>query len=462
MSNAELSTTPQSIAHAESLLCAFDRCLVAGFARLGSEHRKTLESFGRVFTGTPLATPVGEAAQALQKSQASDDHLLAMACARESLQGARYDALLAQAGAALGGSVALSGGDSAGAAAETSQEAATYMSSTRQWLVELALAGLAQLEAQSVVPFSDTLEAMQAMPELFGLSALLTGFLDELSDNVPTSTMAEIPARRWADLWSRSMIGAWRARQAADASDVSGTLRVLGADVRIHDHLVSLVAYGLLEAKGADPRIVRATISAWKVDAVASEEVWTAFGRLTGANTLLQAVADRKALTISGMPLTADGDLLWNGKAKLGKAFDPLAVAGEALAAGAGLTIPSVPALMRHPVHIAIPVALDNAKYGAHKRGPTIKIGGADVPVALDRLSPLTSISGSNADKLKQVFGLLRYDTERWQFQPLLGKDKKSFVGVGTSIAKGLKIKRSSSTLGTLQERASKLLRVKS
>lgn len=462
MSNVELSSIPESIAHAESLLCAFDRCLVAGFARLGSEHRQTLESLGRVFTGTPLATPVGEAAEALAKSQATEDHLLAMACAREALQGARHDALVSHACAALGGALApVTSAPSEAAAA--SNEAATYMSSTRQWLVELALAGMAQLEAQSVVPFADTLEAMQSMPELFGLSALLTGFLDELSDNLPTSAMAEIPARRWADMWSRAMVGAWRASPQASAEAVSGTLQVLGADLRMHDHMISLVAYGQLQVKGEDTRLVRTTISAWKVDAVAGDEIWTAFGKVAGSNELLSAVADRKALTITGMPLTADGDLLWTGQAKLGKAFDPLTVADKALAPGAGMAFPGTPALLRHPVHVAIPVALSPARYSADEHGPCAVIAGSDVSLALPRLSAHTGISRSNADKLQRVFGLLRYDTERWQFQPLLGQDKKkNFVGVGTSIKRGLKISRRSSTLGTLQERASKLLRVKS
>ena len=459
MSNAELSATPESVAHAESLLCAFDRCLIAGFARQGSEHKQTFESLGRVFQGTPLATPVGDAAAALLQSQVGEEHLLAMACAREALQGARHDALMAQAVAALGGSVAPAENTASGAAGDGSAEAAAYMGSTRQWLVELALAGLAQLEAPNVVPFADTLEAMQGMPELFGLSALLTGFVDELSDHLPTSAMAEIPARRWADLWARSMIGAWRPGPQPAVTEVSGSLQVLGADVRIHDHLVSVVAYGLLTADGNDRRLARATISAWKVDAMAGDEVWTAFADLAGGNTLLAAIAGQKALTIRNMPLTAHGDLLWNGDAELGKGFDPLAVAIEALAPGAGLRIPDTPALMRHPVHIAIPVALDNAAYGGDKRQPTVTIAGAEVPLAIDRLGPPSGIDRATATTLQQVFGLMRYDAERWQFQPLVGRAKKNLVGPGVSMGNGLKVKRAGGTLGILQERASKLLR---
>jgi hypothetical protein len=55
----------------------------------------------------------------------------------------------------------------------------------------------------------------------------------------------------------------------------------------------------------------------------------------------------------------------------------------------------------------------------------------------------------------------LRYDGGAWGFQPLLAKDKKSFFGPGPDMLKGLKLKRTASTLGTLQERAGKLLRAK-
>jgi hypothetical protein len=208
--------------------------------------------------------------------------------------------------------------------------------------------------------------------------------------------------------------------------------------------------------------MVRATISAWKVDAVAGSEVWTAFAGLAGGKTLLTAIAGQKSLDINDMPLTAHGDLLWNDNAKTGKSFDALAEAIKALAPGAGLAIPAVPALMRHPVHIAIPVALDKPKYGADEYGPTVTIGGAEVSIALDRLSPLTEINRSNAATLQQVFGLLRYDSERWQFQPLVGKAKKKLIGPAAGMSSGLKVSRSGGTLGTLQERASKLLRNKS
>jgi hypothetical protein len=91
--------------------------------------------------------------------------------------------------------------------------------------------------------------------------------------------------------------------------------------------------------------------------------------------------------------------------------------------------------------------------------GPTVTIAGTPVAIAGDRLGPLAGIAVSDVRTLSQVFGLLRYDSGRWQFQPLVGKHNKRFLGPGAGIAQGLKLNKSSSTLATLQERAGKLLR---
>ena len=455
-----LSATPEPVAHADALIAGLDSCLVAGFARLGSAQREHLASLGRIFAGTPLSTPVTAAVEALQKSQITEEHLVAMACARESLQGARHDALRAQAEDALAGAV-VSRTDIAHEERELSGPANTYMSSTRQWLVELALAGLAQLEAPTVVPFADTLEAMQALPELFGLSALLTGFLDELSDHLPTASVAEIPARRWADLWSQCMVGAWRARPVPQASAVSGTLKILGADVRHHDHAVSVVAYGLLERKGEDAAVVRTTVSTWKVDAVVGDEVWLAFADVPGGRELLGAIAERKTLTVKNAHLRQSGDLVLDGSVKLGKGFDSMATALSALAPGAQLAVPGLPPLQRHPAFLAVPVALDGVDLGGGKDAPTIAVGETQVRLATERVSPLAAMELSSLKKCRQLFGLLRYDGGGWALQPLRGQHAKGVVGPGASMTRGLKAKKSSSTLGTLQERASKLLRGK-
>jgi hypothetical protein len=452
---------PEPVAHADAVVLALDRCLVAGLARLGSEHRSSLESLGRVFAGTPLEAPVREAAIALTKSQAGEAHLLALAAARESLHGARYDALLDHAVAALDGRVTVAR-DVALAQDElyTAGPVDTFMAGTRQWLIELALAGFGQLEAQTVVPFMATLESLQSLPPLAGLSALLTGLIDEIMDNVPTAAMSEVPARRWADLWSRAMLGAWRLDPGPAARKVSGALRVLGADVRQHDHVISLVAYGLFDdGQGGPARLSSTTLSAWKVDAVAGDESFTVFETLPGGAELLAALAERKALAISGMELLATGELCWTGTATVKAAFDPMQAALEALAPGAGCVIPGVLPRDRHTVQLAVPVALPEVALASEGDRPCIEIEGALLPLAVSRMSPLMGLSLAAMRGLSQVFGLLRFDSGEWSFQPLLGKGRKGYAGPGDSIGRALKIKKSARTLSTLQERAGKLLR---
>lgn len=459
MSNVDFSATPEAVTHANTLLSELDACLVTGFARLGEAHRKSLSSLSRVFDGTPFETPVADAVTVLSKSRATEAHLVTFACAREALQAACFDALRAQALACLGMSVV--SGDTASTVPALPVEAVTYMSSARQWLTEVALAGVGQLDTQAVVPFAVTLEAMQAIPSLFGLSALLTGFLDELMDHVPTASMTELPARRWADLWSRAMVSAWKPRPKPSCTPVSGAFQVLGADVRHHDHMISLVAYGALDAKEATSvQIVRTTISAWTVDAVTGDEIWTAFSGLESGRELLTAIAERKALHIKNMPRYDTGDLAWTGSASvMGKPYDPVARAVEVLGEGTDLMLPTSFALERHPVQLAVPVALTQVKCASTGKRETIEIAGARIPIAWERVSPRAEFGIKALSKCKRAFGLLRYDGGEWRFQPLAGKPDKGFMGPGASIARGLKIKKKSGTLGILQERASKLLR---
>ncbi|WP_428265504.1 hypothetical protein [Haliangium sp.] len=455
-----LDPIPDPVVHADALVASVDACLAAGFARLGSDQRAGLASLARAFAGTPLAEPVAAATKALSGGGAREDHLVALAAARESLLGAAHDALLAQACAALDGAVAAPAEAAAAGPGDAPAELAGFMSSTRQWLVEVALAGLGQLDSQTVLPFAATLAALQAQPALARLAALLTGFVDELDEHVPTAAMSDLPTRRWADLWSRALLGAYRLAPAPAQTKVSGTLRVLGADLRHHDHAVSLVAYGLLDP-GAGERLVRATVTAWKVDAVAGDEVWTALEH--GAGPLLSALAEHKLLAIQDMTLLDSGDLVWGTAAKLGKAFDPMDAALAAFSSGAGVPIPLLPARDRHPVQLALPVAGAGGKLTERAGVPTLELAGATLPLA--PTSPLLGLGPAELAKADQVFGLLRFDAGRWRLAPLLakgkaqGKAQPGLIGPGASIARARKISKSARTLAILQERAGKLLR---
>src|SRR5690606_29626446 len=144
--------------------------------------------------------------------------------------------------------------------------AAVLLESVRQWLMELAIAGLANLEVEALLPFQATLDAIMAEPALVRHAALLSGFLAELLTVFPARGKPEVPRLRWVDLWMRSMVLSLAPPAPPSTREVTGELRVFATDLRQHDHVASLVAYGALHEPGQPPRLVRTSVSAFKVD----------------------------------------------------------------------------------------------------------------------------------------------------------------------------------------------------
>ena len=93
----DLSTLPDGVREAGAVSAGLDRCLVHGFARLGDSQKEDLDALARVFTGSPLAEGVAQAAAAVRSGITLEEALRALAFARIALDGARHDALLAQA-----------------------------------------------------------------------------------------------------------------------------------------------------------------------------------------------------------------------------------------------------------------------------------------------------------------------------------------------------------------------------
>jgi hypothetical protein len=266
---------------------------------------------------------------------------------------------------------------------------------------------------------------------------------------------------------------------------VDGTLTVLGVDLRQHGCFVSAVIYGLLD--GADPpRVVRVTLSSYKVDALQGREVWRCFaarpaggkGKGDGAADtllpLLKAVSEHVPLKVKGMTLLASGDLLWDGTAsEAGKPADVFAVAAKALAAGAPARFPSVAPADRHPVQLAEPVLLQGVS--VDKKGEdgvrVVTADGASLHVAESRLVPGGELTVDDVAAADTILGLLRFDGDRWVVQPLAvrpgaTKEKRAFalafVGSDAHEVVTRKPKKGEpNTLAVLQERAGRLLRKK-
>lgn len=427
---------PPGVAEAAELTATIDTILGDGFARLTPKQTEALQALAATFGGTPLGPLTTTAIEALAAGELLAHHLAVIAAARAALEGARTDALLQLAAEATGLVIEQPETE----AVTAGPEATVRMESARQWLVEIALAGLTQLDNATIVPVIATLEGIQALPGLQGLAVMLTGFANELLDHAPTSALSEPPLRRWADLWCHCMLLSHAPPQIASSRTVSGTLAVLGADIRHHDHLLSLVAHGLLEEEGGDRRLVRTTLSAWKVDAVSGPEIWKLLEPL--APELIGALATPKLLQISDMAL-AGGDLRWGGSASVTRRkADPFGVELQ------GAIFCPPPPRDRHPLQIGIPLVLNGVQIGDD--------GLDGVPIAADRVSPHSDYDPPEIRSSTDMVALLRFDGG-WMLQPLAGKKGKTVFGPAQGIAAAKKIKKPA--LGILQERASKLLR---
>lgn len=440
-------------------LAALDSGFVSGFARFDASHEAALASVNCIFRGTPLQDALESSVSALLRNEFIERHFAVLAAARAALHGACYDALLRQCADALGRPQP----PVVPPAAPESPSPAVWLESARQWLMEIALTGFAKLDTGALLPFLRTLEQIQAEPQMLRLSAILTGFIDELLNFVPVADAAAVPVTRWADLWTRAMINALSTPSAPAPSPVSGTLALLGMDIHRHSHLISLTAHGVLTHDG-QRRAVRATLSSYKVDAIIGNETWLLF---PDAAALFEGLAKNQPLDITDMPLLPTGDLIWNGQAALGKKFDLMKQAEEWFApaaqnAPAGMPFPPAD---RHPAQLAEPIFLKG--YAIAKQDGAMSLDFGEnrlLPVALQRLSDFSDITPEVIEKSSQMVGLLRFDRQQWEIQPLgalaqSGKGKTSLVVSGEGAAAVMKKPPKTSTIATLKERSSRLLR---
>ena len=419
---------PAGVDEALGLVERLDECLVHGFARLGDEPRGSLDAIVGAFDGSPLGPAVAEAVEALGRSEFMPRSFLAMASARVALLGAAHDALAGQARAEIG-RTAVPRSEPAPRPAGASSSG---MASVQQWLTELAIAGFRQLEETAVGPFSATLEAIQGDEGLTGLAVLLTGFHGELMRSMPASRLAEVPAFRWGDLWSAAMVRTQQLPGLVEFRTVSGSFVPFGLDVQSHENFVQATLYGVLDDGGGVT--VRIPFGAYKVGVIAGEEVWDLLGKC--AEPVLEALAQTRALKISGAELREDGDLILRSSPKLGDEVDPFESVGRAT------SLPDPPAIARHPVYIAEVVRLE---------------AGHGLPMAEERMprgSPLVAA----APEATELIALLRFDRGGWRYQPLCIRRWGALMIEGEGVAPARK-KLKRRTVDVLKERAGKLLR---
>ncbi|MEU5221621.1 hypothetical protein AB0G55_02960 [Streptomyces toyocaensis] len=441
----------------------FDEVLVDGLLRPQPAQAVGPAGLADAVAGSPLAGRVAEAAEKTAAGAAGEDHFVALAAARTALLGSVHDALVVRAEEAVGRPRPEEIGTAPPGGAE---HAVNLLVAARSWLCDLARAGWRGIDHELVAGASAVVSAMLPEPGLRRLAALLDGFAAELAASCPGATLEQVPVRRWADLWSRAMLLTLPGAVSAPAvAGVTGRLLPLGMDLQEHATAVQAQVHAVFEpADGGASRLVRASVSAPKPDSVVGAGLWQL---LRPRLSLLAAVSEGRAMELDAMPVTAEGDLLWDdARARTGEPAEVFATARVALPTA--VASPTAP-LDRHPARIAVPVLLEGYGVEEGEDGPVFLVAGVRLAVDVDRVpaaGPLTpeAVAGSGA-----CVGLLRWDAGAFVLQPLAVERtvRKKAVAVhagawagGTSDKAGVRAEKAATdTVTVLRERAGRLLR---
>ncbi|MEC4815451.1 MAG: hypothetical protein SAK29_19555 [Scytonema sp. PMC 1069.18] len=455
-----LNQLPEGTQATLDLIADFDQCFLTGFAHLDTHHLQTLDTLQKIFTGTPLQKPLSETCSAIKNNEFVDQYFAVLAAVRASLQGSLFDNLQQHVRGVLGRETG-DEEDEGDSPDEGNRHLQVWLESTRHWLMEIALVGYARLEASTLVPFMTTLEQIQAEPLLIRQAAILTGFFNEVMSRVPVADSSTIPIYRWMDLWTQAMVSSLRPPVSPKPKSVSGTLELLGLDLRHHANLVSFTAYGLLTVD-SQVKLTRTTLSAYKVDVISGDQIWLLF---PNAAILLEAFAENRALHLKDIPLLPTGDLLWQGQAQLGHNYDLMKKSAEFFAVNAKNSfIPCVVSSRdRHPVQLSEPVHLSN--YTTSLNNDILTFNWKDsgyLPIATERINNFSELNIETIAKSTEIFGLLRFDAGHWAVQPLAAIARGKTIFTGQKASHILKTPPKTSAVATLQERASRLLRKKS
>jgi hypothetical protein len=438
---------------------AGDDALVTGLLRPPPAQAAGLARLADAVAGTPLAGLVAEAVEKAVAGAAGEDHFVAVAAARTALLGSVHDALVARVEEATGRPRRDT------APAPGGEQSPNLLAAARSWLSDLARAGWRGIDHDLVAGANPVVSAMLPDPALRRLATLLDGFAAELAASCPGTALGRVPARRWADLWSRAMVLTLPGAAGASATGTAtGRLLPLGVDLHEHATAAQAQVHAVFEPEDGTPCLVRASVSVPKPDTVLGAGIWQL---LRPHLSLLTAVGEGRSMELTGMPLTADGDLLWHDDhARPGEQADAFATARVALPTAA---TPATAPLDRHPARIAVPVFLEG--YTADTGGGTLSftVAGHRLPVDTDRVptaGPLTpeAVAASSA-----CLGLLRWDAGTFVVQPLAVETtvKKKTVTVhagawagGTTDKNGVKAEKAATDAVTvLRERAGRLLR---
>lgn len=444
----------------------FDAVLVEGLLRPRPAQADGLSGLADAVAGTPLASRVAGAAAKTSAGGGDEGHFVALAAARTALLGSVHDALVARVDEVTGRPVADTAAASPGSAED---RPGNLLVAARGWLCDLARTGWRGIDHDLVGGAAPVVSAMLPDPALRRLATLLDGFAAELAACCPGAALERVPVRRWADLWARALLLTLPGAASAPAVDaVSGRLLPLGVDVQEHATAVQAQVHAVFEpADGGASRLVRASVSAPKPDTIVGAGLWQL---LRPHMSLLAATGEGRAVQLDAMPLTAEGDLLWDdARARAGEPADAFTTARVALPAAAAF---AVSPLDRHPARIAVPVLVKgygvaDAEGGAG--GAVLDVAGCRVRVDTDRVPAAGPLTPAAVASSGACLGLLRWDAGEFLLQPLAVERtvRKKSVAVhagawagGTTDKAGVRAEKAATDAVTvLRERAGKLLR---
>ncbi|MFJ5281965.1 hypothetical protein [Streptomyces parvulus] len=475
----------------------FDASLVGGLLRPQPGQADGPAGLAVAVAGTPLAARVAEAAEKTVAGAGDEEHFVALAAARTALLGAAHDALVLRVDEVVGRPAAddVADGPADAGAAGAPAHAPNLMVAARSWLCDLARAGWRSIDHDLVGGAAPVVSAMLADPAQRRLATLLDGFAAELAACCPGAALERVPVRRWADLWSRALLLTLPGAASAPATgSATGRLLPLGVDVHEHPTAVQAQVHAVFEpADGGAPRLVRASVSAPKPDTVVGAGLWQL---LRPHMSLLAAVGEGCSMELAGMPVTAEGDLLWDDAcARPGAEADVFATARVALPAAAGY---AVAPLDRHPARIAVPVLVEGYRVreeaggrgedgereeagGREEHGGreeadgerdtvvVLDVAGCRLRVDTDRVPAAGPLTAKAVTASGACLGLLRWDAGEFLLQPLAvertsrGKSVAVHAGAwagGTTDKAGARAEKAATdAVKVLRERAGKLLR---
>jgi hypothetical protein len=455
-----LTGPPDGLDEALAAVDAFDQVLVGGLLRPQPAQAAGLARLAQAVAGSPLAARAAEAAEKAAAGVADENHFTALAAARAALLGSVHDALLARALGAAGRPAAPSDTPVPGGG----QPAANLLVAARSWLSDLARSGWQGLDNDVVAGSSPVIAAMLPEAGLRRLAVLLDGFAAELAASCPGASLDRVPVRRWADLWSRAMLLTLPGAAGTPATvAATGRLLPLGIDLTEHATAVQAQVHAVFEpADGSASRLVRASVSAPKPDTVIGVGVWAL---LRPRLSLLAAFGEGRAMDLDHLPLTAEGDLIWDdARARPAAPAEPFATARVALPAAAD---PVTAPLSRHPARIAVPVFLEGYQASRDDAGLAFTLAGHRLPVDLGRVPDAGPLTGKAVAASTACIGLLRWDNGAFAVQPLAvegtGKAGNAhaggWAGGATDKAGARAEKAASDAMAVLSERAGRLLR---